>query len=796
MLLVRITLFTGLARSIFRQARLLGDWDLQGRASADGSETPMNEFTADDGCPAFTADVLFDPVGIGQVFHWSVRVDTLAVADVSAIAIELGDPDRTDRVRSFELAAGGAQPQAEAHWFTLARRFGAQKVAGGAAPGLRFSLWAPNARRVDLVWVDPAVGYVADDGTGIDSTRPAWPMARDPQGVWQTDVAVDFAAYAGSPYMYRLVNAQGRTVYRTDLFSRAQVGQGTFDPQGAPFRADPAELDGTKAASRVVDLDTIARDFLPSGAAGERLPERAFWADEFTPGLPVPSRVEDLVVYELHIGALGFGQPLPGTLADAMALLPHLSALGVNAVELLPMSEFSGVGWGYGDSHLFVIESTAGDRDQYRHLVRACHRLGIAVIQDVVYNHFDASADRAEWAFDSDAPEDNAWYWYEGRSQDYPAPDGGYLDNGSSGYTPRFFEETVRQYFIASAAVFMEECHVDGLRVDLTQAMHRDNVRHADGAPIGRANQFGAKLLREWSRTLRLIKPSAMLVAEDHTGWDKVTQLPEAGGLGFDATWFAAFCHDLVGDADDAGGHARLLHFAGFGDDRALDLDTFAATLTESRLGKVVYHESHDEAGNASGSMRTLPCAVNGAALTGATRAWAEARARLVFGLSCLSPGTPMFFMAEEVGAQKPYRYDSFMQNREDIAGLRAGSGAALFRFYQDMIRFRRRHPAVRTRNIDVVHVDNTARVIAFVRSTGMDDLLVVASFANRSWPACAIQAAPGRLPDGSWRELFNSDSFLYGGSNVGNSGADLPVTHGTLQLVLPAAGFVVLARL
>jgi 1,4-alpha-glucan branching enzyme len=129
------------------------------------------------------------------------------------------------------------------------------------------------------------------------------------------------------------------------------------------------------------------------------------------------------------------------SIEDAISLLDHLTALGVNAVELLPMSEFSGTGWGYGDSHHFVIESSAGGRDQYKHFVRACHRRGIAVIQDVVYNHFDSDADRAEWAYDSDAPERNFYYWYEGTRADYPSADGGYLDNGSSGFTPRFWEE-------------------------------------------------------------------------------------------------------------------------------------------------------------------------------------------------------------------------------------------------------------------------------------------------------------------------------------------------------------------
>ena len=137
-------------------------------------------------------------------------------------------------------------------------------------------------------------------------------------------------------------------------------------------------------------------------------------------------------------------------------------------------------------------------------------------------------------------------------------------------------------------------------------------------------------------------------------------------------------------------------------------------------------------------------CAVNGAALIGTTRAYAEARSRVAFGLSLLSAGTPMFFMGEEVGAQKPYRYDTFMANREDIAGDRLAGGARLFRFYQDAIRFSRRHSAVRARGIDVIHVNDGGRVIAFRRSTGSDELLIVASFNNRVFEEYVIQTEHG----------------------------------------------------
>ncbi len=800
---VQFRYLTGLKRQIFRDARILGSWDQAGRLSQSWSEASMAEMTAEDGCPGFAATVQFAESEVGKTFHWSVRVTTPSVTDVSGVPTEINDASRSDRIRTFKLAAPANHSsliQVEEYYFTYARRLGARKVfdtGHSGEPALRFAVWAPNARQLDVVFGDPANGYIADDGHGIDPARAPLPLTRDADGIWQTAVISNFAAFEGVPYMYRVTTAQGRTVYRTDIFSRQQIGRGTENPRGGHWTEGPGNLDGTKSCSLVVSLDTVSQEMTSApGRPAGRIPVEDFWAHEFTPGLPVPSRVEDLVIYELHVGALGVGKSRPGNLEDAIALLDHLSALGVNAVELLPMSEFSGIGWGYGDSHHFVIESSAGGRDQYKHFVRACHRRGIAVIQDVVYNHFDSDADRAEWAYDSDAPEQNIYYWYEGTAADYASPDGGYLDNGSSGFAPRYWEEKVRHLFVSSAAGFVEESHVDGLRVDLTQALHRDNVLHANGRSVGSANQFGAKMLREWSRTLRLIKPTVMLIAEDHSEWDKVTELPEVGGLGFDATWYAAFYHNLVGDSDMGGGRARLLKAAGFGDDRPLDLNQFASALYDSKYNKIVYHESHDEAGNSRGSVRTIACAVNNAALIGATRAYAEARSRVAFGLSLLSAGTPMFFMGEEIGAQKPYRYDSFMAHREDIAGDRAGSGAKLFRFYQDAIRFSRRHSAVRVRQIDIVHVNNDGRVIAFRRSAGSDDLMIVASFSNHVFDDYVIQTDPSRLPDGAWRELFNSDAALYGGDNIGNLGADLPAGNGRLQIRLPANAFVVFEKI
>jgi 1,4-alpha-glucan branching enzyme len=793
---VRFRYLTGLTRPMFRNARLAGSWDAAGRSSTVWSEVPMSEGTAEDGCPCFTASVDLDDA-LGTTFRWGVRLDGPGGANLWGIPTEVRDMWSAERFREFTLGTDPASRQQD-FYLTYARRLGARPVVTSPATpaGLRFAVWAPHAQRVDVVFGVSARGYVADDGDGIDPARPVIPLTRGANDIWRSAVLPDFASFDSAPYMYRLTNAQGQTVYRTDIFSCNQLGRGGTDPGGGHFTGTPATLDGAKSCSLVQSLDTVAREF--DDPSGPRISAAEFWAHEFTPGVVVPSRVDDLVIYELHVNALGAGGTGPGTLKDALDLLPYLGDLGVNAVELLPMAEFSGAfGWGYGDSHHFTIESSAGGRDEYKHFVRECHRRGLAVIQDVCYNHYDLSASRAEWQYDSTAPEENIYYWYEGQSTDYAAPDGGYVDNGSSGFAPRYWEEVVRHLFISSAAVLVEDFHVDGLRVDLTQAIHRDNVLHANGRGLANANLFGQKFLREWSRTLRLIRPSVMLIAEDHTGWDAVTQLPDAGGLGFSAAWFAAFYHDLIGDSDMAAGRARLLKTAGQGGDGPLALEQFAGTLVGSQLDKVVYHESHDEAGNAAGTARTIVTAVNGAPLVGATRDFAEARCRVAFGLSLLSAGAPMFFMGEEVGARQPYRFNDFLDHREDLAAERAGDGARLFRFYQDLMRFARRHPATSARALDVLHALGTTRVIAFTRTAGRDRLLIVASLNNQPFlDGYVVQTDPSRLPDGAWREVFNSDAALYGGRNVGNFGADVPSVGGRLQARVPAAGFVVFEKI
>lgn len=768
----------------------------------------------ESGCPAFTATVLLDETQRGVVFQWGIVADTPGAPNDWAVVTEVPDANSAERHRLFTLTAADRQ---EHYWFVAGRRFGAQKlfVEHQVEPAIRFSVWAPYAQNVEVVFAAanpvPPNGYIADDGDGMDPTagnRGSFPMFSRGQGVWETELARSpqlgrFAGFFERPYMFRIVNEQGQVTYKTDLYSRNQIGRGETNPHGGHYTGTYQDLDGDVSCSVVADPDRVTANFEDAGLAKQTLIDAdEFWAAEFTFGHVPPQRIEDLLIYELHVGSLGYGSADAGTFADAMNFVSKLVDLGVNAVELLPVLQFDGNRqWGYGTSHFFCLQTSAGGANQLKHFVRACHQKGIAVILDIVYNHFSTSnGERAEWGYDSDpnrSPEHNAYFWYEGQPGDYGGfREGGYLDNDSSGFAPRYWEENVRHMFTSSAAALLDDFHIDGFRLDLTGAIHRNNRLHANGNPVANANLYGIKLLRELARTVKLINPSAFLIAEDHTGWPAMTQSPNEGGIGFDAVWYADFYHHLAGDGNYGDDYARLLKIAGFGADGPLRMGYFAGALGATGSGKVAYHESHDEAGNGDRTERTILTAVNGAPLTGETRRYAESRCRFAYGMAALSAGTPMFLMGEEIGAAKYFRFNDFYLNKEDLAGERTGDGRFLFRFYQDLNRLVLQKPALRSRNIDVVYVYDETRVIAFRRESGDERLLVLASLNDSAFrDGYVVQTDPARLLAGGWKEIFNSDADIYGGGNVGNFGAIVPVEGGRMNAVVPAHGFVVFQR-
>ncbi|HEV2377287.1 MAG TPA: alpha-amylase family glycosyl hydrolase [Streptosporangiaceae bacterium] len=776
---------------------LCGSWALDGTPS-DGawSRHPMTLAADETGAACFTADVCFGQGTAGASLSWGTWLRLGGGAEVWGVAAEVPDLSSTAQVRTLTVAVPSADgPQRESYRLCWHRTRGAQRYLaspGTAPPGLGFSVWAPDATAVEVVFVRPG-GYVADDGYGTDSGQPTIPLNRGSDGTW-TAALPAFDRMVGALYMYRVTRPDGSVNWATDMFSRQQSGMGDFDPGGARYDGPVSLLDGRPSSSVVTDPGMVAA--YPADPAATAVPAEEFWRDEFDPARPVPDRVEDLVVYELHVGALNPETTAAGTFADALGFLPYLEDLGVNAIELMPMFQFDGsLSWGYGSSQFLAIESAAGGRDALKHFVKTAHQHGIAVIMDVVYNHYTPRADRAAWQYDSTSPQDNCYYWYEGQPGQYPSPDGGYLDNVSSGWAPRYSADQVRALFVSSAMLLFDEFHVDGLRVDQTASIHLYNARHADGAAVPAANIAGRKFLRELCQTVKTFYPAAVLIAEDHSGWDQVTMPAFTGGVGFDATWYVNFYHHLVGETDAGPQWAGLLLNAGRDPDGPLHMSYFAGALAASGDHKVVYESSHDEAGNDPSTERTILTAVNGAPLAGQTRAYAEARCRFACAMTMLSAGTPMFLMGEEVGAQNAYTYNKFNEEKEDLPGLRDSTGAFLWRFYQDIIRFRLGSTVIRSANIDVFHANDDARVIAFRRWDDTGELLVVGSLNNSPFSSPGYLLSYGPLGDWGWRECLNSDGSAYGGENTGNLGATLRAANGQLNVVVPANGVVVFSR-
>nr|WP_245433154.1 alpha amylase C-terminal domain-containing protein [Rhizobium sp. L43] len=162
--------------------------------------------------------------------------------------------------------------------------------------------------------------------------------------------------------------------------------------------------------------------------------------------------------------------------------------------------------------------------------------------------------------------------------------------------------------------------------------------------------------------------------------------------------------------------------------------------------------------------------------------------------MTLLSAGTPMFFMGEEIGAQKPYRYNDFLENRENILGEADGNGAGMISCYRDLIALSVGEAAIRSRNIAVPLVHDENRIIAFHRWNDGEDFLVVGSLNDAPFDH-GYWLHSERLGNGLWQEIFNTDVRKYGGWNIGNRGEKIKATAGALNVVLPASGVLVFRR-
>jgi len=545
-----------------------------------------------------------------------------------------------------------------------------------------FRVWAPNAQGVSLVgsfnsWADEQIWLEEED-----------------QGYWSADVR---GVRPGDTYKYVINNGEKY------------------------WRADPCARQLTNSA----------------GDAVVHAPQFA-WEMVAPYGTPAWS---EMVIYELHVGTFndvpGGG---PGSFGGIIARLDYLRDLGINAIELMPSMEFTfDFSWGYNPAWPFAIESSYGGPWALKELVKAAHERGIAVIFDVVYNHFGPQdLEFGLWRFDGWGENDKGgiYFYNDWRSATQ------WCDT-----RPDYGREEVRQYIRDNALMWLEEYQMDGLRWDATSYIH--NV-YGDRNNPGANLEDGWRLMQWVNSEIDQRQPWKLSIAEDMSNNQQITEAVGSGGAGFDAQWDAGFVHpvrEALIYAEDGKRSMRALR------------DAIHTRYNGDAFRRVIYTESHDEVANGK---RRLPEEIWPA---NAGSWYSRKRSTLGAALVFTAPGIPMIFQGQE------FLEDKWFDDRDPLDWTRTQKYAGILELYRAVIRLRRNWydttRGLRGQHITVHHVNEVDKVLAFHRwdhGGPRDDVIVVINAANRSYDQYTI----GVPQEGLWRVRFNSDSISYS-SDFGN---------------------------
>ena len=563
---------------------------------------------------------------------------------------------------------------------------GANVVPGGVS----FRVWAPHAKRV---WVA---------GSFNRWNESSHELSKVDGGHWQLTVA---GAARGDEYQYILDTEQG-ILWRGDPYAR--------------------EVTSTTGNSVVeqTEFDWSGDDF-----------QIASW--------------NELVIYELHVGTFNDSDQAsnePGQFSSVSARLRHLQKLGINAIEIMPVAEFAGErSWGYNPAQPFSVELSYGGSVELKRLVKLAHEHGIAVILDVVYNHFGPS-DLGLWRFDGWSENDGGGiYFYNDERAETPW-----------GHTrPDYGRGEVRQYIYDNVMMWLEDYRLDGLRFDATEYIHSINGDGRDRLDDGWS-------LMQWITDGVADRfPHRLMIAEDmqHNEW--LTKNTAEGGAGFGAQWDADFVRELR-------------HVAITSNDSERSIETLARVLSHrfniNAFERVIFSESHDAV--ASGDAR-VPEEISPENPTG----WfSQKRSTLAAAIVFTAPGIPMLFQGQEFLEGGWFRDDVPVDwdQREDFHGI--------LRLYRDLVHLRRNTGGTTRglsgQSIDVTHANDDRNMVAFHRwnSGGPgDDVMVVANFLFEGQDNYTI----GFPRAGKWSLRFNSDWQGYSDDFGGHSAADVTAVEG-----------------
>jgi maltooligosyltrehalose trehalohydrolase len=418
--------------------------------------------------------------------------------------------------------------------------------------------------------------------------------------------AVALEAEAGGYFSGRVAVARAGSCYRYHLDG----------DQAFPDPASRFQPDGPHGPSQVIDPGSYA------------------WGDQGWKGLRLPGQV----IYEFHLGTF----TPEGTWEAAARHLEELGRTGITVLEAMPVAEFPGrFGWGYDGVDLFAPTRLYGTPDDMRRFVDAAHRQGLGVILDVVYNHLGPDGNYLRPFSTAYFSERHKTEWGEALNFDGP------------GSAP------VREFFTANAAYWIDEFHLDGLRLDATQSIFDDSADHILAAVARAARAAGRAAGRE-----------VILVAENEPQQAKLARRPEQGGYGLDGLWNDDYHHTA---RVALSGHNEAYYL----DYRGQPQEFIAAVKfgylyqgqryahQKKRRGTptfglapwafVTFMENHDQVANSAYGLRPH-------------RLSSPGRWRALTALTLLGPGTPMLFQGQEFASSSPFLY--FADHNPELAKL------------------------------------------------------------------------------------------------------------------------------
>lgn len=537
--------------------------------------------------------------------------------------------------------------------------------------GVFFRVWAPYAKTVSVI------------GSFNDWSDSNNPLEHEENGYWGGNVE---NAKAGDEYKFCIETADGK-LQRNDPYAK--------------------ELTNSVGNSIVFD------------------PNNFDWQDD---DFQMPSW-NNLVIYELHVGTFHVKEKgKPGDLYTVIEKLDYLKDLGINAIEIMPPFEFpGGYSWGYNPAYPFAIESEYGGADAFKALVKAAHEKGIAVILDVVYNHFGPT-DMDMWQFDGWSENGlGGIYFYNDWRAKTPWGD----------TRPDYGRPEVRQYIRDNAMMWLEEFRVDGLRMDMIPYIRNVNADEDPNTTL----QEGLSLLRWINSEVAEKFPWKLTIAEDLHGLNSITDgLGQECGLGFGSQWDADFVHPVR--------EAIITQ-----EDSHRNMENVSLAILNKYSGdsfkRVIYTESHDEVAN--GKAR-----VTEEIASGDVNNWySKKRASLGVALVMTAAGIPMLFQGQAL------LEDKWFSDTYPIDWKRQKKFNGFVNLHRDLIQLRRNFhnntEGLSGQNTELLKVDNERKIIAFHRwqkGGKGDSTVVILNFSNNSFDDYVI----GMPAEGEWKLRFNSD--------------------------------------